>query len=169
MNVKPDQELYMTEYAAIHIVFTLQGLYTYTHSPRGQPRISRLTPSHQSTVTKLVATDTIVLSRIWDASSRERSGETMKPSTHRSDRILLLGGHRVGPSPPTLILYPPTGLVMCVASSDRIHTHNGEVECTFDIVPSLGPLSRSMLPRRVSSLLVCVSAAMVRDWHSSKV
>ena len=26
-----DPELYMTEYAAIRIVFTLQGLYTYTH------------------------------------------------------------------------------------------------------------------------------------------
>ena len=32
MKVRPDQELYMTEYAAIRIVFTLQGLYTYTHS-----------------------------------------------------------------------------------------------------------------------------------------
>ena len=30
MKVKPDKELYMTEYAAIHIVFTLQGLYTGT-------------------------------------------------------------------------------------------------------------------------------------------
>jgi len=29
-----DPELYMTEYAAIRIVFTLQGLYTCTHSPR---------------------------------------------------------------------------------------------------------------------------------------
>ena len=35
--VGPDQELYMTEYAAIYIVFTLQGLYTCTHSPRIQP------------------------------------------------------------------------------------------------------------------------------------
>ena len=32
MEVQPDQELYMTEYVAIHIVFTLQGLYTCTHS-----------------------------------------------------------------------------------------------------------------------------------------
>ena len=31
--VGPDQELYMTEYTAIYIVFTLQGLYTCTHSP----------------------------------------------------------------------------------------------------------------------------------------
>ena len=33
MKVNPDQEMYMTEYAAIHIVFTLQRLYTCTHSP----------------------------------------------------------------------------------------------------------------------------------------
>ena len=32
MKVQPDQEMYMTVYAAIHIVFTLQGLYTCTHS-----------------------------------------------------------------------------------------------------------------------------------------
>ena len=30
--VGPYPELYMTEYAAIHIVFTLQVLYTCTHS-----------------------------------------------------------------------------------------------------------------------------------------
>ena len=47
--VGPDLELYMTEYAAIHIVFTLQGLYTCTHSPRTRP-----SPRHQST--KLMAT-----------------------------------------------------------------------------------------------------------------
>ena len=32
MKVQPGQELYMTEYAVICIVFTLQGLYTCTHS-----------------------------------------------------------------------------------------------------------------------------------------
>ena len=32
MKVRPDHELYMTEYAAIRIFFTLQGLYTCTHS-----------------------------------------------------------------------------------------------------------------------------------------
>ena len=52
--VGPGPELYMTEYAAIRIVFTLQGLYTCTHSPRIQPGISRLSPRHQST--KLTAT-----------------------------------------------------------------------------------------------------------------
>ena len=41
-SVVPDPEFYMTEYAAIHIVFTLQGLYTCTHSPRIQLGISRL-------------------------------------------------------------------------------------------------------------------------------
>ena len=35
--VGPDPELYMTEYAAIHIVLTLQGLYTCTYSPHHQP------------------------------------------------------------------------------------------------------------------------------------
>ena len=29
--------MYMTEYTAIHIDFTLQGLYTYTHLPQNQP------------------------------------------------------------------------------------------------------------------------------------
>jgi hypothetical protein len=32
----------MTEDAAIRIVFTLQGLYTWTHSNRSQPGISQL-------------------------------------------------------------------------------------------------------------------------------
>ena len=31
--VVPDLELYMTKYVAICIAFTLQGLYTCTHSP----------------------------------------------------------------------------------------------------------------------------------------
>ena len=49
-----DPELYMTEYTAIRIVFTLQGLYTCTHLPRIQPGETRLSPRHQST--KLTAT-----------------------------------------------------------------------------------------------------------------
>ena len=52
--VGPDAELYMTEYVAIRIVFTLQGLYICTHSPRIQSGISRLSLRHQST--KLTAT-----------------------------------------------------------------------------------------------------------------
>ena len=32
MKVKPDKEVYLSEYAAIHIVLTLQSLYTCTHS-----------------------------------------------------------------------------------------------------------------------------------------
>ena len=42
----------MTEYAAIHIVFTLQGLYTCTHSNRCQPEASQLTSRHRSTENK---------------------------------------------------------------------------------------------------------------------
>ena len=49
-----DLELYMTEYAAIRIVFTLQGLYTCTHSPRIRPGATRPSPRHQSM--KLTAT-----------------------------------------------------------------------------------------------------------------
>ena len=52
--VGPDPELYMTEYAAIRIVFTLQGLYTCTHSPRIRPGATRPSLRHQST--KLTAT-----------------------------------------------------------------------------------------------------------------
>ena len=36
-DVKLDPEIYMAEYAAIHIVFTLQELYTYTYLPQNQP------------------------------------------------------------------------------------------------------------------------------------
>ena len=39
----------MTEYAAIHIVFTLQGLRTCTHSPHRRRFVDRLTPRHRST------------------------------------------------------------------------------------------------------------------------
>ena len=42
----------MTEYAAIRIVFTLQGLYTCTHSNRCQPEARRLTSRHRSTENK---------------------------------------------------------------------------------------------------------------------
>ena len=52
--VGPDPELYMTEYAAIHIVFTLQGLCTCTHSPRIRPGVTRPSPRLQPM--KLTAT-----------------------------------------------------------------------------------------------------------------
>ena len=42
----------MTEYAAIRIDFTLQGLYTCTHSNRYQPEASRLIVRHRSTENK---------------------------------------------------------------------------------------------------------------------
>ena len=50
--VGPGPELYMTEYVAIRIVFTLQGLYTCTYSNRCQPEASRLTSRHRSTENK---------------------------------------------------------------------------------------------------------------------
>ena len=46
MKVQPDQELYMTEYAAIRIVFTLRGLYTCTQSG-SKPGANRLRHSPQ--------------------------------------------------------------------------------------------------------------------------
>ena len=52
--VGPGPELYMTEYVAIRIVFTLQGLYTCTHSSRIRPGATQPSPRHQST--KLTAT-----------------------------------------------------------------------------------------------------------------
>jgi len=42
----------MTEYAAIRIDVTLQGLYTWTYSNRCQPEASRLTSRHWSTENK---------------------------------------------------------------------------------------------------------------------
>ncbi|RLN30132.1 hypothetical protein C2845_PM05G00670 [Panicum miliaceum] len=71
MKAKPDQELYMTEYAAIRIVFILQGLYTCTHSTRSQPGANRPTPRHRSM--KLATTAPILPSRVWDVSSHKRS------------------------------------------------------------------------------------------------
>ena len=53
MKVKPDQELYMTKYTAIRIVFTLQGLYTCTHSLRRQP--TRRPTDPEAPATKLAA------------------------------------------------------------------------------------------------------------------
>ena len=44
----------MSEYAAIRIDFTLQGLYTYTHSPRIQP--ASYSNCLRSTETRLTAT-----------------------------------------------------------------------------------------------------------------
>jgi len=42
----------MTEYAVIRIDFTLQGLYTWTHSNRRQPVANQLTSRHRSTKNK---------------------------------------------------------------------------------------------------------------------
>ena len=46
--------MYMTEYAAIRINFTLQGLYTCTHPPRIQP--ASYSNCLRSTETRLTAT-----------------------------------------------------------------------------------------------------------------
>ena len=54
----------MSEYAAIRIDFTLQGLYTCTHSPRIQPGATRLSPRHQN---KTIRYGTIPIPSGWDA------------------------------------------------------------------------------------------------------
>jgi len=42
MKVKPDQELYMTEYVAILMVFTLHGFYTWIDLNRSQSGVTQL-------------------------------------------------------------------------------------------------------------------------------
>jgi len=79
--VVPDPELYMTEYAAIRIVFTLQGLYTYTHSPPNpagdQPTFS------EAPVNETNDYGTILLP-VWGASSRRMSPGAVKLSRMES-------------------------------------------------------------------------------------
>ena len=84
----------------------------------------------------------------------------MKPSTVGYHRILLIGGHRVKPSPLTLIPYPPTGMGQRIASSDRIHPHNGYVVCTYDIVPFPGPL---LVRPGAAGLLIGIKCSRVMD------
>ena len=67
----------MTEYAAIHIDFTLQGLYTCTHSPRHQP--TRRSTDSEAPVNETNGYGTILLP-VWGASSRERSPGAVKQS-----------------------------------------------------------------------------------------
>ena len=79
--VGPDPELYMTEYAAIPIVFTLQGLYTCTHSPRHQP--TRRPTDSEAPVNETNSYGTILLP-VWGASSRSRSPGAVKQSRMES-------------------------------------------------------------------------------------
>ena len=72
----------MTEYAAIRIVFTLQGLYTYTHSPRNQLGATRLTPRHRSIENETNRYGTILFPRVWvRPPARGRPG-VVKPPLH---------------------------------------------------------------------------------------
>ena len=75
--VGPDPKLYMTEYAAIRIVFTLQGLYTCIHSPRRQP--TRWPTGSEAPVNETNGYGTILLP-VWGASSRRRSPGAVKLS-----------------------------------------------------------------------------------------
>ena len=55
----------MTEYAAIRIDFTLQGLYTFTHSPRIQS--ASYSNYLRSTESRLTATAPFLSPPGWDA------------------------------------------------------------------------------------------------------
>ena len=77
--------MYMTEYAAICIVFTLQGLYTCTHSPRRQP--TRRATDSEAPVNETNGYGTILLP-VWGVSSRRRSPGVVKQSRKESSWIL---------------------------------------------------------------------------------
>ncbi|RLM69696.1 actin-like protein ARP8 [Panicum miliaceum] len=98
MKTKPDQESYMTEYAAIRIVFTLQGLYTCTNLTRSQPGANRLTPRHRST--KLAATAPILPFRVWDASSLKRLPRNCDAYYNGPRKTLQFGGREDSTSSP---------------------------------------------------------------------
>jgi hypothetical protein len=70
----------MTKDAAIRIVFTLQGLYTWTHSNRHQPRISRLSDETPVYRNRTRSHGTIRLSRVLGASSCKRSSRDCEAS-----------------------------------------------------------------------------------------
>ena len=97
MKVQLDQELYMTEYAAIRIVFTRQGLYTSTHSPH-HPPIRRPTNSG-APINETNDYGTILLP-VWGASSRERLPGAVKQSIMKSPWILRSRAKGVLPTPP---------------------------------------------------------------------
>ena len=86
--------MYMTEYAAIRIVFTLQGLYTCTHSPRIQP--ASYSNCLRSTETRLTATTPFLSPQVgmqplrgWSALELCGSPPAIRSSTERpcSSRI----------------------------------------------------------------------------------
>jgi hypothetical protein len=62
----------MTKDAAIRIIFTLQGLYTSSHSNRHQSEISRLIDKTSVYRNRTRSQGTIRLSRVLGASSHRR-------------------------------------------------------------------------------------------------
>jgi len=119
--VGPDPELYMTEYAAIRIVFTLQGLYTCPLAPSlagDQPTNS------EAPVNETNGYGTILLP-VWCASSRSRSPGAVKLSRMESPWILRSGSIGSCPLPLTLKHYPPAVMVPHIASSGWVPPHKG--------------------------------------------
>ena len=111
----------MSEYVAIRIDFTLQGLYTCTHSPRIQS--TSYSNCLRSIETKLTATAPFLSPQVgmqplrgWGALELCGPARAIRSSTKRPC------SSRIGP-PRTILLL--TGLVTRIASSDWIHHHSG--------------------------------------------
>ena len=120
--VGPDPELYMTKYAAIHIVFTLQGLYTCTHSPRRQ--LTRQPTGSEAPVNETNGYGTILLP-VWGVSSRRRSPGAVKLSRMESPWILRSGAIGCCLLPLTLKHYPLAVMVPRIASLGWVPPHKG--------------------------------------------
>ena len=91
----------MSEYAAIRIDFTLQGLYTCTHTPRIQP--ASYSNCLRSTETRLTATAPFLSPLGWDATPSwlGRPGvvwtSTCHPEFYQTPMLL---PHRASPALP---------------------------------------------------------------------
>ena len=113
----------MTEYAAICIVFTLQGLHTCTHSPRRQPadNSDRLRGTGLLR-TRLTATTPSCPPRLGCILSQEVALELCGPTPCHPELYKAHATPASGLPRTTLLL---TGLVTRITSSDRVHPHSG--------------------------------------------
>ena len=78
MKVKPDKEVYMTEYAAIRIVFTpCRGCTPVPTRPDARRSIDRLTPRHRPRTSGF---DTILFPQVGMQPPAEGHPEVVRPS-----------------------------------------------------------------------------------------
>ena len=111
----------MSEYVAIRIDFTLQGLYTCTHSPRIQP--ASYSNCLRSTETRLTATAPFLSPQVGMQPLRGWGALELWGSPLPSEVPLSAHAPPASGLPRTTLLL--TGLVTRIASSDRIHHHSG--------------------------------------------